>query len=148
MSLDQINSLLDSNIEDLKEMPGFEVPVPGVYNLLATTGLKEVNNEQCVELTIVVVDCAEQDDPTAAATVPGTKSSMLFKLTNEYSVSDMKKILKPFGEHFGVTNVRQLVEECINDVQIIAKVGNRKGKAKNPGDAVPVYMTISNITIL
>jgi hypothetical protein len=148
MSTNQNASLLDSNIEDLKEVAGFEVPVPGIYNLLATMGLKEINNEQCVELAIVVVDCAEQDDPTATATLPGTKSSMLFKLSNEYSVSDLKKILKPFGEHFGVSNVRQLVEECVNDVQIVAKIGNRKGKAKNPGDAAPVYMTLSNITVL
>lgn len=141
-------SLLDGNIEDLRELPGFEVPTPGIYNLLATTALKEINNATCVELSVTVVSCEEQDDPTATPTIPGTKSSMLFDLSRDFAVSDMKKVLKPFGEHFGVKNLRQLVEETINDVQIIAKVGRRAGKVKNPGDPVKFFMNISNITIL
>jgi hypothetical protein len=141
-------SILDSNIEDLKELPGFEVPTPGIYNLLATAALKEINNATCVEMSVVVISCEEQDDPTATPTVPGTKSSMLFDLSRDFAVSDMKKIMKPFSEHFGVTNLRELVEETITDVQIIAKVGRRAGKVKNPGDPVKFFMQLSNITIL
>jgi hypothetical protein len=141
-------SILDANIEELKEVAGFEVPNPGIYTLLATTAIKEINNATCVELAITVVECNEQDDPTAAPTIPGTKSSMLFDLSRDFAVSDMKKILKPFSESLGVSNVRQLVEEAINDVQIVAKVGRRAGKVKQPGDPVKYFMTLSNITVL
>lgn len=139
MSID----ILDKSIDDIEDLPGFEVPPNGVYILRTTAEVKQVNNKDAVEFKFSVVECVEQNNSEDTPAIPGTQFSTLYFLDNEIAVGRMKEMLVPFAAHFQNRNLRTLVTEHIKDVLVSAKVKQRKDK-KEPDR---VYADVSQVTV-
>lgn len=137
------SSLLSKSIDDIDDLPGFQVPVNGMYTLKLTTAVKVVNDKDCVEASFVVVECLEQNDPAEEATKPDTRFSMLFQLGNEVAEGKMKELLIPIAEHFGERNMLTLVTETCKDVVIAAKVTRRYDKT----DSEKIYANVTNVSV-
>lgn len=131
------------SIDDIDDLPGFEVPVNGIYSLKFSTALKKVNDKDRVEASFEVIECIEQNDPNETPTKPGTKFSMLFTLDNEIAVSKMKELLIPIATHFGERNMLKLVTDVCKDVVIAAKIKRRADKE----DKDKFYADVSGVVV-
>lgn len=136
-------SLLDKSIDDIDDLPGFEVPVNGIYSLKFNTAVKVVNEVDCVEANFEVIECVEQNDPNETATKPGTKFSMLFRLNNDIALGKMKELLIPIAKHFNEGNLLKLITDTCKDLIISAKVKRRADKE----DKEKFYADVSNVVI-
>jgi hypothetical protein len=128
--------LLDKTLDEIEDLPGFEVPVNGRYLLKANRAIKTINDKVAVEVTLEVMECLKKDNDADADTVPGTKFSQLFFLSGEeesvkISVGLLKQFCAPIGERVGEANLKTIVKEHIRDLLIGATVVRRKD-SKNP----------------
>jgi hypothetical protein len=139
----KIDDLFSASIDDLADLPAFEAPPPGSYILTVGMSVKQVNNKDVVEAAFTVNETVELSDGNDTPVIDGTKFSMIFMIDNEFGIGNLKKFLKPFQEHYGVSNIGALVNE-IKDVQISALIKNRKDK----NDPDKVYASVSNITVM
>lgn len=121
-------ALLDKNLDDIDDLPGFMTPSNGVYLLKFSTSTKVVNDKHAVSADFEVLECVEQNNAEDPATPPGTKFNVLFFLENEFGIGKLKELLKPISEHFGVPSLSVLVTETCKDLEITAKVKQRKNK--------------------
>lgn len=135
--------LLDKSIDDIDDLPGFEVPVNGIYTLKVNTAVKVVNAKDCIESSFEVIECIEQNDPAETATKPGTKFSMLAHIDNDIAMGKFKEMIAPIAVHFGERNLLKLVTDVCRDVIVVAKVKRRADKQ----DADKFYADVSNVTI-
>lgn len=136
-------SLLDKSIDDIEDLPGFEVPVNGVYSLKFNTAVKVVNEVDCVEANFEVIEVIEQNDPNEAPTKAGTKFSMLFRLNNDVALGKMKELLMPIAKHFDEGNLLKLITDTCKDLVIAAKVKRRADKE----DKEKFYADVSNVVV-
>jgi len=139
--------LLDKSIDDIEDLPGFEVPVNGVYSLKFSTALKVVKmkgkDADCVEANFEVIECLEQNDAEATPTKAGTKFSMLFNVENDIAAGKMKELLAPIAAHFQESDLAKLVTETCKDLIITATIKRRADKE----DPDKFYPSVSNVLI-
>lgn len=138
-----IDDLFSTSIDDLADLPSFETPAPGAYILKASADTKKINDKDAIEASFEVVEVIELKNATDKAVVPGTKFSTAFFLDNEFAIGNLKKFLAPFAQHFGKTNIGDLIREDMKDVLIAATVTNRKDK----NDPEKVYASVTNISV-
>ena len=137
------NDLLDATLDDLEDLPEFAVFPHGAHRCLANMEIKEVNNKQCVELTLKLQEHLELANPAADAEMPvGTVSSVLFMLDNEFGRGNLKKIAKPLGEALGTGVLREIVEQC-TDIEVAVITSTRKDK----NDPDKLYLNIKELQI-
>lgn len=139
-----IDDLFSQSIDDLADLPSFEVPPPGFYILDVTTVVKTVNDNDVIEADFTVVETVELSDSMSTAPVAaGTRFGILFMLNNKFGIGKLKEFLKPFGEHFEENSIERLVRDVISGVRISCEVKNRKDK----NDPDRVYATVHGITV-
>jgi len=139
-----IDDLFATSIDDLADLPSFETPPPGSYILKITMDAKEVADKPAVEALLEVVETVELKDPVNTVAVPvGTKFSTVFFIDNKFGLGNLKKILKPFAEHFGKTNLGELIRDDMTELTIACNVKNRKDK-KDPDR---VYGSVTDIIV-
>ena len=136
-------SLLDMSIDDIDDLPGFEVPVNGIYTMKFSTGTKVINNKDCIESNFEVIECNEQNDPNEPATKAGTKFSMLTMLDNDIALGKFKELVAPIAVHFGERNLLKLVTDVCKDLIIVGKVKRRADKE----DKEKFYASVTDVTV-
>jgi hypothetical protein len=58
MSNDNVASLLDSNLDDLADLPEFKVPPAGAYNaVILRIEEKSIGSHPAVEMSVVLLSC-------------------------------------------------------------------------------------------
>lgn len=142
-----IDDLLGASLDDLADLPAFEAPPPGAYILGFTFGVKKINEKDAVEMSCTVKDTVELEDKSGETqpVANGTKFSNAFFLDNKFAIGNLKKMLKPFGEHFGTTNIGQLIRDNLaEEVTASAIVKNRADK----NDPEKVYASVNNISVV
>jgi hypothetical protein len=136
-----IDSLLDSSLDDLADLPEFKVFPAGAHRVTINFEKKEINKHPAIELKLVMLETVELSDSTEEAPAAGTESSVAFMLDNEFGVGKFKEILKPLAEHFGVTQVSQILEaakgaECL----VVTKIRQNKEKTASYLDVVKLQV--------
>lgn len=137
-------SLLDKSIDDIEDLPGFEVPPVGTYSLKMNCSVKEVNQKAAIESNFEVMEALELNDPSLLDSVkPGTKFSTLSFIENDIAMGKFKEMVAPIAAATGEKNVGKLVSEVIKDLVVVATVKHRKNKE----DPDKPYADVSNITV-
>jgi hypothetical protein len=129
-------SLLDKTLDEIEDLPGFEVPVNGRYLLKANRKIKKINDKAAVEVELEVMECLKKDNDADEDTVIGTKFSQLYFLQGEedavrISMGLLKQFVKPIAERTGEGNMKIIVKDHLKDVLMGATVVRRKD-SKNP----------------
>jgi hypothetical protein len=143
--MSEIDSLLDSTLDDLEDLPTFEPFVPGVHRVLATLKLTEVNSKSCVEITLKGLETLELANPADAekAIKEGDSCNTIFMLDNEYGRGNLKKVAMPIGEALGTTTIRDTVEQA-NDVECVVATAVRVDKS----DPDRKYLNIKELNVV
>jgi hypothetical protein len=141
MSLD-LDSILDSSIDDLADLPEFAVFPNGAHKVLIQWESKEVNKHPCMELKMKAVETVELSNPAEdKPLVAGAESSVLFMLDNEFGQGKFKTIIKALAEATGSNKISEAVEASNGmEVTVICKVRQNKDKTQS-------YTDVTKITV-
>lgn len=137
-----LDSLLDSNIDDLADLPEFQVYPNGVHTVLINFESKTVNNHPCLELKMKAVETVELANPAADQPLTaGTESSVLFMLDNEFGQGKMKAIVKVLAAHLGTSSIKETIEAAAGmEVQVVCKVRQNKDKSQSYTDVTKIII--------
>jgi hypothetical protein len=140
MSEMNLDSLLDSSIDDLADLPEFQVYPNGVHKVIVDFEQKTVNNHPCIELKMRAVETIELADPTKDVPLnPGVESSVLFMLDNEFGQGKFKTVIKAFASHLGTSSIKDTVEAAKGmEVDVVCKVRQNKDKSQSYTDVTKV----------
>ncbi len=120
MSLD-LDSILDSSIDDLADLPEFGVYPSGVHRVIINWEQKEVNKHPSMELKMKMVETVELAQPGSDNPVDaGVESSCLFMLDNEFGQGNFKSIIKVLAAATGTSKISEAVEASQGmEVQVV-----------------------------
>lgn len=139
-----IDNLLDATLDDLEDLPEFKAFPPGAHRCQATLAIKEVNDAQCIELSLKGIETLELTEPTKDTPIKaGDISSVLFKLDNEFGRGNLKKVAKPLAEALGTKTTRELVDQ-VKGVEVVVVTSLRKDKS----DPDRHYLNIKELQVV
>lgn len=148
-------SLLDMNMEDIEDLPGFEVPPTGEYIFKLTTAMKEINNKIFIETQYEVVECLKKDKDTDADGKPGNKFSSLYTIRGDgkdkekdeemrrLGLGKLKELLAGIAESTGETSVAILVRDYIASALVQGTLKRRADKE----DPEKFYGNVKNLKL-
>lgn len=139
-----LDDLFSADLDDIADLPSFEVPAKGAYIGDVTTEVKEINGKAAIEATYTVVETVELEAAEDKAPEPGTKFSTAFILGNSISEGKLKEFLAPFAAHFGTTKVGELIRDHVKAVRIAFVLKHRTDKE----DKEKKYADVRNITVV
>ncbi len=141
MSLD-LDSILDSSIDDLADLPEFAVFPNGVHRVIINFEQKEVNKHPSIELQMKAIETVELANPAAdTPLVAGAESSVLFMLDNEFGQGKFKTIVKTLATALGTSTIKDTVESAAGmEVQVVCKVRQNKDKTQSYTDVTKVIV--------
>ena len=126
---DNISSLLDSNLDDLADLPEFVTPPAGAYNAtILSIEEKLIGVNPAVEFKFKLMETMELANTTDTPVANGTECSVAFMLNNEFGVGNLKAALKPLQTHLGTTTARETMEAA-KGMSVLLTTTVRKGKA-------------------
>lgn len=123
MSLD-LDSILDSSIDDLADLPEFGIYPSGVHRVIINWESKEVNKHPAMEMKMKLVETVELANPAEDQPVTaGQESSSLFMLDNEFGQGAFKQIMKTLAAACGTNKISETVEASNGmEVQVVVAV--------------------------
>lgn len=131
MSDINLDDILDSSIDDLADLPEFGVFPSGVHTVSIKWESKEVNKHPCMELKMKLVNTEELSNPEAdTAPAPGTESSCLFMLDNEFGQGAFKGLMKTLASACGTSKISDTVEAS-NGMEVQVVIATKPDK-KDP----------------
>ena len=142
MSLD-LDSILDSSIDDLADLPEFGIYPSGVHRVIINWESKEVNKHPSMEMKMKLIETVElanpaEDQPVAA----GVESSALFMLDNEFGQGAFKKIMKVLAGACGTRKISETVEAS-NGMEVTVVVVTKPDKK----DPTVTRMNVRSVTV-
>jgi len=142
--MSDIDSLLDSTLDDLEDLPEFKPFPPGAHQVSISLELKKINDKDAVEMTLKGIATLELVEPTKDEPIKeGDETSIVFFLDNEFARGNMKKLLTPIGEALGNSKIRDVIEQT-KGLECLAITSLRKNK----DDADKPYMNVKEIRVL
>lgn len=136
-----LDSLLDSSIDDLADLPEFAVFPNGVHRVRIDWESKEVNKHPCLELKMTLLETIEQANAADTPLAPGAESSVLYMLDNEFGQGKMKEVMKVLAAACGTTQIKQTIEASKGmEVQVVTKVRQNKEKTQSYTDVTKVII--------
>lgn len=136
-----LNSLLDSSIDDLADLPEFQVYPNGVHRVTIKWESKEVNKHPCLELGMTAIETVELANAADTPLAAGTESSVLFMLDNEFGQGKMKSIMATLAAACGTGSIRETMEASNGmEVQVVTKVRMNKDKSQSYTDVTKVII--------
>lgn len=144
-----IEDLMDSSLDALKDLPGFEVPPKGHYKLRVSLERKAVNDHPSIEAKCEVVETLELANKSETAVENGTKFGQLFMMDNEWGQGGFKGFAVPIGKALGFETVGAVVQG-VQNVLIAATIGHRyhKEDRSKPVGERRTYADLQNIEVL
>jgi len=142
MSEINLDSILDSSIDDLADLPEFAVFPNGVHKVIIDFESKEVNKHPCVEMKMKAIETIELANPAADTPLEaGAESSVLFMLDNEFGQGKFKAIVKTLAGALGTNKISETVEAAKGmEVQAVCKVRQNKDKTQSYTDVSKIIM--------
>lgn len=141
-----LDALFAASLDDIADLPTFEVPPQGTYICTVSLGIKEINKKPAVEAEFAVVSTEELEDTEVAEAAVGTKFSVAFILGSNIAEGKLKQFLAPFAAHFGTTNVGELVRDRVKDMTIALTLKHRKNSKGDDPDRI--YPDVRNVTVV
>lgn len=146
-----IDSLLDSTLDDLVDMPEFKPFPVGAHRALLSMTVTTVNNNPSIDVSLEAIETVELSNPEDKPTAKGDKTNMLLMLKkndgtkNELSEGKWKELLKPLQIHFNTSSNRETMEAS-KGVEVLAVTKIRADKRDK--DDVKYYTDIVSIQVI
>lgn len=126
-----LDSLLDSTLDDLKDAPQFKHFPAGAHRILLSLEVKSVNDRPVVEAKLKYVQAEELADPSEEAPAQNDETQCSYFLDTDFGQGKFKELASPIRTALGVTSNREIIE-ATKDLECIVITGVRADK-KNVG---------------
>lgn len=127
-----IDSILDSSIDDLADLPEFLVFPNGVHKVIINFEKKTVNNHPSVEMKMKAIETVELANAADTPLEAGAESSVLYMLDNEFGQGSFKALMKTLAEATGTQKISEAMEAAQGmEVQVVCKVRQNKDKSQS-----------------
>jgi hypothetical protein len=138
-----ISHLLDASLDDLADLPAFEVPPAGAYHAtIISLESKTIGTHPAVEVKFKLNETMELNNPADKPVVNGTETSVAYMLDNDFGQGKFKEFLAPLSAHLGITKIRDVLAEAKGmDVVLVTKVRQNKEKTQS-------YMDVHSIQVV
>lgn len=126
-----LDSILDSTLDDLADMPEFKPFPAGAHRATITMEVKSVNDIPSLDIKLEGIETVELSNPEDTPIKQGDSTNQLIMLKkkdgtrNEYSEGKMKELLKPLAANFGTTTNRETIEAA-NGCEVLVVTKLRK----------------------
>jgi hypothetical protein len=143
-----LDSILDSQLEDLADVPEFLTPPAGAYraNIISITEKRESENPTVI-VKLKLLETLELIDSTATPVADGTETQVQYTLNNEYGEGNFKKLLIPLSTATGETKTRAIMAAAAGfEVVIVTTI--RTSKSKTVGEEDRKFLGISKLEVL
>lgn len=146
-----IEDLMDASLDDLKDLPGFEVPPQGHYRLRVSLEQKKVNDHPSIEAKCEVLETLELANKAETAVENGTKFGQLFMMDNEWGQGGFKGFALPISE--GLKMVKPKISEVVSAVQNITIVATLRHRYHKEDRSKPIperrtYADLKNVEVM
>ena len=143
-----LSSLLAATLDDVADLPSFDVPPPGYYKLGLTIAVKKINDKDAIEFNYDVREVMELADPTATPPVIGTKFSAAFQISNEIGLGKFKEAAEPVMAALGTTSFGDILGGQVAGMEVYAVLKHRihKDDKALPTADKRIYAEVSKIT--
>jgi len=129
-----IDSLLDSTLDDLEDLPEFKVYPAGTHRCIMKLEKKVIGEGEkafpAIEAKLSYISPEELADPAEEAPKAGDESNSVYNLTNPYGQGNLKKLLGGFAEQVGSTKLADIVAHFAEGVEVVVTTKIRKNKEK------------------
>ena len=131
-----IDSLLDSSIDDLCDLPEFKPYPAGAHKVFISFKAKDINGHPSVEVSMKAIETLELANPNADQPLQaGAETSVAYMLDNEMGQGKLKEFIKPLAALHGVSSIRQVIELSEGmEVTVVTKVRQNKDKSASYTD--------------
>ena len=140
MSLD---ALLSASLDDIADLPSFEVPAPGHYKLGVTISIKKINEKDAVEFGYEVLEVMELADSAGIPPIIGTKFSTAYQIGHPIGLGKFKEAAAPIMEALGTTSYAEVLNGQVAGMQVYATVKRRADK----DDPEKFYANVVKVTV-
>ena len=137
-----IDSLLDLSLDDIADLPEFKVFPIGAHQCTISFEKKQIGTHPVVEMKLVAIATVKLADPTETPLEAGTESSVAFMLDNEYGMGNMKKVMTPLAQYFGLSKVQEIIEAS-KGLEVLVVTKQRQNKEKTQ-----TYLEIVSIQVI
>ena len=133
-----IDSLLDSTLDDLADMPEFKMFPSGAHRVVFNYESKVINNKPAVEFKFRAIETVELADPAKdTPIVAGDECAVTLYMRNndgsknEFSEGTLKMVISSLKASFGGDSNRETLDNAKDaEVMIVTKLKENK---KTPG---------------
>ena len=142
---DNISALLDSNLDDLADLPEFVTPPAGAYTATILSAVeRKIGTHDAVEFKFRLEETQELANAGDTPVQNGTETSVSFMLDNEFGVGALKEMMKPIKAHTGLASVRENMAAA-KGLQVLLVTTVRSGKGEN---ADKKYLGVKHLAVL
>lgn len=126
-----LDSLLDSTLDDLADMPEFKPFPAGAHRATIHMEVKLVNDIPSLDIKLTGIETVELANPEDTPLKEGDSTNQLIMLKkkdgtkNEFSEGKMKELLKPLASQFGTATNRETIEAS-NGAEVLVVTKLRK----------------------
>jgi hypothetical protein len=136
-----LDTLLNSSIDELADLPEFTVLPAGAHKCVINWEAKTINKHPALEMKIKLVETTEMADATVQPLAPGAETSVLFMLDNEFGQGKMKAVMAELAKSTGTSSIKETMEASSGmEVTLITKVRQNKDKTQNYTEIVKVIV--------
>ena len=138
-----LNALMAASLDDIADLPSFEVPPAGYYKLALSIATKKINEKDAIEFNFVVLETMELADPDGTTSAAGTKFSTAFQIGNPVGLGKFKEAAKPLMASLGTASYADIISGQVQGMEVFAVLKQRADK----NDPSKVYADVRNITV-
>lgn len=146
MSEMNIDSLLDSTLDSLADLPEFKIFPAGAYQGVIELAVKKMGDNTGVEFSFTNQEVMELSDPSSEAPAVGATTSVGFLLNNEYGQGAFKKVIASLrdGLQLPETATNREVMEASKGATCVVVFGVRPDK----NDKTRFYQQLKEVTVV
>lgn len=137
-----IDALLDTNLDDIADLPSWEAFPAGAHRCTLAFEKKQIGDHPAVEAKLAAIETLELAKPADTSPLKaGDSTGVSFMLDNEFGLGKLKALLVPHAEFAGSTKLGEIMDRLDNcEVVVVTKQRANKDKTQYYTDIVKMEL--------
>ena len=138
-----MDSLLDSTLDDLADLPEFKVFPPGAHKVtIVSMEPKKIGEHPAWEVRFKLVEHMELTNPEEQPMLAGSECSVSYMMDNEFGQGAFKDLCKPLAAHTGIGSMRDL-KDAVKGTEVMIVTKQRQNK-----DKTATYLDVKKLEVI
>jgi len=142
-----MESLLEGTLDDLAQVPDFVTYPAGTHRANMFWEMPTKDRPTSIGVKLSAIATEELADSGTEPLVPGSLTTVSFKMDNEFGQSNYRKIIAALSSHFGPGTNREIMEKS-EGAEVIVITSLRHGKKTEQNPNPNAYTNIVEIHVV